>query len=94
MTDAADETSREARVGEAEIAAASRSNWRNMLWEYTQAALAVSLVWTCIYLSIAEGAVPETIRNATFVVLGFYFGRTNHARFVPRPDGPAEVQEG
>lgn len=61
--------------------AASRLNQINMLWEVTQAFLAISLALAAIYVSI-KGTIEEseTLKNALFVVLGFYFGRTNHAR--------------
>jgi hypothetical protein len=86
------------RVDDAAIMAARRHNRINMLWEYTQAFLAVSLTLGTIYASLRFPAseviagpdgrpvalpVPETLKNALFVVIGFYFGRTNHTRPVP-----------
>lgn len=61
--------------------AATRKNTINMLWEYTQAFLAISLTLAAIYVSVRTPSdVPQTLENALFVVIGFYFGRTNHAR--------------
>jgi hypothetical protein len=83
------------RSGEAAEAAATRTNFYNLLWELTQAFLAIALTVATIYSSLKFGdtntvidadgravsvPVPETLKNALFVVLGFYFGRTNHAR--------------
>jgi len=85
--DTASERAAQVRASAADagdIAASSRKNIINVLWECTQAFLAVSLVSACIFCAIQDGTVPETLRNATFVVIGFYFGRTNHTRPVPR----------
>lgn len=83
------------RLSVSDIAEATRKNRYNMIWEVTQAFLAVSLTVAAIYSSLRFGEtnvltgpggqaisvpVPETLKNALFVVLGFYFGRTNHAR--------------
>ena len=83
---------RASRLDETAVRAATRQNRINMLWEYVQAFLAVSLVAATIYASLriapsANGdvfvSVPETLKSATFIVLGFYFGRTNHTRPTP-----------
>jgi len=68
--------------GEARKKAATRKNSINMLWEGTQAFLAITLTIACVYATIRSGNKPEseTLKNALFVVLGFYFGRTNHSR--------------
>jgi hypothetical protein len=83
------------RSGAASKQAATRTNLYNLLWEFTQAFLALALTLATIYASLKFGGestiigpegqvvsapVPETLKNALFVVLGFYFGRTNHAR--------------
>jgi hypothetical protein len=61
--------------------AATRLNRINLIWEITQASLAVMLLFGCIITSMFEFHEPsETLRNALFVVIGFYFGRTNHHR--------------
>lgn len=90
-------------LGIARKAAATRKNRMNMLWEGTQALLAVTLtiatIYVCIRTPLKVGAdgqtievpVPETLKNALFVVLGFYFGRTNHTR--PTPTDPAGTGE-
>jgi len=55
----------------------------NLIWELTQAAIAISV--TAIALLKAAGLTPPggdaaLIGNAFFLVIGFYFGRTNHQR--------------
>jgi hypothetical protein len=57
----------------------------NVIWEYTQAAIAIMVVlanivvWIEIALKGLTTAVPEGLTNALFLVVGFYFARTNHA---------------
>ena len=66
--------------------AATRHNTINLLWEYTQALLAIVLVGATVVAELVDPPVSEALRNATFVVIGFYFGRTNHTRPTPRVD--------
>lgn len=68
------------------VLAAKRKNSINFLWEATQAFLAVSLTAATIIAALGQAAIPDTLTNALFVVLGFYFGRTNHSR--PTPSDP------
>ena len=52
----------------------------NLIWEYTQAAIAILVVVgagaSVFFLSNGS----ELLSNAFFLVVGFYFGRTNHSR--------------
>lgn len=51
----------------------------NFIWEYTQATIAVAVVVACIIAAfLLEPAKAEILRNAFFLIVGFYFGRTNH----------------
>ena len=67
----------------------------NMVWEYTQAAIAFGVVTTGLYvasrlalLALSREPTATGIAAGAFVfltssfslVVGFYFGRTNHAR--------------
>ena len=63
----------------------------NLIWEYTQAGIAVVVVGAnVLYVFLAllivtsehAGSTESAslLRNAFFLVIGFYFGRTNHAR--------------
>ena len=51
----------------------------NFLWEATQAFIAIGVTMAAMYSFIA-GINSDNLENAAFVVLGFYFGRTNHSR--------------
>lgn len=63
----------------------------NIIWEVTQAIIAVSVVMTTLFVdgrvALTEGALSAT-QNAGLMqlnvmaalVTGFYFGRTNHQR--------------
>jgi len=59
----------------------------NLIWEITQAVVAVSV--TLVTLGVAgqlslrvptDTAAALLLSNAFFLVIGFYFGRTNHQR--------------
>jgi hypothetical protein len=61
----------------------------NRIWEYTQAAIALAVSISALYVSarltaIGSGTMAEgaflLLSNAFFLVIGFYFGRTNHTR--------------
>lgn len=59
----------------------------NRIWEVTQALIAVSVSLSTLYvaatLSVSnsgEMAAFLLLSNAFFLVIGFYFGRTNHQR--------------
>lgn len=57
----------------------------NMIWEYTQAGIALLVVLANVaYVFVAvicsKATQSELFANAFFLVIGFYFGRTNHAR--------------
>jgi hypothetical protein len=62
----------------------------NLLWEATQSVIAVSMVLASIIVSVAQGlekvgaglappVFPPILSNALFLIVGFYFSRTNHA---------------
>jgi hypothetical protein len=57
----------------------------NLIWEVTQAFIAILLVSASIMVWVHEaynGVVdrfPEGLSNALFLVVGFYFSRTNHS---------------
>lgn len=57
----------------------------NLIWEFTQAIIAITAIGS--YLGIVahsafkqvEFKVPESMTNIIFLIVGFYFSRTNHA---------------
>lgn len=73
----ATETSREAvAMGQRKV---------NLIWEYTQAMIAVGVVVANLVVGVsiglypqAKAEVPPMLTNALFLVVGFYFSRTNH----------------
>jgi hypothetical protein len=73
----------------------------NLIWEITQALIAVGVVASVVGLSVfstvvgrPEFKVPEPLTNALFLIVGFYFSRTNHAAVggigVKKPSLPYE----
>lgn len=50
----------------------------NLIWEATQAAIALSVTIALVYVSI-KGIESEELKNAFFLIIGFYFSRTNHS---------------
>lgn len=58
----------------------------NLLWETTQSVIAVSVtgftltIAANLALKTAEPAPFILMSNAFFLVIGFYFGRTNHGK--------------
>lgn len=49
----------------------------NLVWEFTQALIAIACTAALIYISINE-INAEELKNAFFLIVGFYFSRTNH----------------
>ena len=57
----------------------------NLLWEVTQSLIAMAVTSVTLYVSAQLALAKETaaallLSNAFFLVIGFYFGRTNHQR--------------
>ncbi len=59
----------------------------NLIWEVTQGVIALSVTWMTLYVAAmlalkGEGQTAAflLLSNAFFLVIGFYFGRTNHQR--------------
>lgn len=79
------------RASDAEILAVMRHQRINMVWERTQAYMAIMVVTVvmivCAYIALSS-KYPKEMRLAALVFLtnnaalvaGFYFGRTNHTR--------------
>ena len=58
----------------------------NVIWEMTQAAIAITVVVANMIVGAAQGlgmarneTYPTILSSALFLVVGFYFSRTNHA---------------
>jgi hypothetical protein len=52
----------------------------NLIWEVTQAAIALMIVGANVASAFVLVTTNSMLTNAFFLVVGFYFGRTNHAR--------------
>ena len=59
----------------------------NIIWEVTQSMIALSVTLTTLYAAAMIALRPAAgeasfllLSNAFFLVIGFYFGRTNHQR--------------
>lgn len=50
----------------------------NLIWEYTQASVAISVTCSMIYIAVSM-IDSVTLTNAFFLIIGFYFSRTNHS---------------
>jgi len=66
----------------------------NTVWEVTQGVLAVSVVETALYVAANLALGPQAdvrqiglvmLASLANLVVGFYFGRTNHARIGDEP---------
>jgi len=68
----------------------------NLIWEYTQASIAISAVLANMVVGVFQGLTgsaapfPVVLSNTLFLIVGFYFSRTNHAAIGgvgPKPNG-------
>ena len=62
----------------AEDAVAAGQRRINMVWEATQSGIAILVTCGMIYCEINKINSPSII-NACFLIVGFYFSRTNHS---------------
>lgn len=77
------------RVSDAEVLAVERHQKINLIWERTQQFIALLCVIVAVLMSVyivVTGAGDTSDRayqfltNSGLLVIGFYFGRTNHTR--------------
>lgn len=72
----------------------------NLIWEYTQAAIAIMVVLANVIVSVYQGMstvkmdFPGILSNSLFLIVGFYFSRTNHAAIGGVGIKPIERYEG
>lgn len=71
----------------------------NLIWEYTQALIAISIVLANVVVGsifavarIPSGEYPSVLSSSLFLVIGFYFSRTNHAAIGGVGAAPTPVQ--
>lgn len=65
----------------------------NLIWEITQAIIAVLITMGVLYCAIAK-ITSEVLTNAFFLIVGFYFSRTNHAAIGGVGVQPSQRYEG
>lgn len=71
----------EVSPGEVEHERHTQSQRRiNLIWEVTQACIALVVVGANVLAAFYLTAQNQMLANAFFLVIGFYFGRTNHQR--------------
>jgi len=58
----------------------------NLIWEFTQAAIAIAVVLANMIVGVAQGLgttggreFPTILSSSLFLIVGFYFARSNHA---------------
>lgn len=72
----------------------------NLIWELTQAFIAIIVVLAnmvaAIYNVFIEKAVdvPMILSSSLFLIIGFYFSRTNHAQIGGMGDKPTQPYVG
>jgi hypothetical protein len=65
----------------------------NLIWEGTQSAIAVIITGAVIYSSVTK-VLSQELTNAFFLIIGFYFSRTNHSAIGGTGDKPVQKYEG
>lgn len=73
----------------------------NLIWEYTQAAIALMVVMTNLAVGIMLAIqhrpfteYPFVLSSSLFLIIGFYFSRTNHAAIGGIGGKPVQQYEG
>lgn len=71
----------------------------NMLWEYTQSIIAIFVTIATVSLAAAtalkdNAGFPEVLTSMTFLILGFYFSRTNHQAIGGVGEKPTQEYKG
>lgn len=60
----------------------------NMIWEITQALIAIGITAAIVWSTLTAHTVQEILSNAFFLIVGFYFSRTNHQAIGGTGDKP------
>jgi len=50
----------------------------NLIWETTQSVISVAVTLAVIYCAVEKISSPE-LTNSWFLIIGFYYSRTNHS---------------
>ena len=65
----------------------------NLIWEITQAIIAITISFAAIYIAIFT-IESQLLANAFFLIVGFYFSRTNHASIGGTGAKPTQPYQG
>ncbi len=65
----------------------------NLIWEITQAVIAVLITAAVVYCAVNK-IDSQVLTNAFFLIIGFYFSRTNHAAIGGVGMKPSQPYEG
>jgi len=71
----------------------ARQSRINLIWESTQATVAIAVTLAIVYCAINK-IVSQELTNAFFLIVGFYFSRTNHAAIGGIGYKPLQIYEG
>jgi hypothetical protein len=72
----------------------------NIIWEYTQSFVAIIVVLANMIVGVYQGfgfttnSFPVILSSSLFLVIGFYFSRTNHAAIGGIGNKPNEEYKG
>jgi hypothetical protein len=72
----------------------------NLIWETTQALISITVVLANMAVGVYQGVsgvkadFPPVLSSALFLVVGFYFSRTNHAAIGGIGRKPAQEYDG
>jgi len=72
----------------------------NLIWEITQAVISILVVTANMVVGIFQGLTgghvefPVILSSSLFLIVGFYFSRTNHAAIGGIGHKPADAYEG
>jgi len=73
----------------------------NLIWEYTQAAIAIMVIAANVIVGSLRGLgyggseeYPIILSSSLFLIVGFYFSRTNHAAIGGVGAKPSEEYKG
>lgn len=74
-------------VEDADILATAGQRWINRVWEVTQALIAfivtvtaMAVVVRLVWIGVEVDKAVQLLNAALFLILGFYFSRTNHQK--------------
>ena len=72
----------------------------NLIWEYTQSIISLFVVASNMIVAVYDGIsshpheFPVILSSALFLIVGFYFSRTNHAAIGGVGTKPSSPYEG